>query len=96
MSLEMAFFVRLRHKQAEKMRPAVDQYMATTPRKLPPYAYLLSFAPRNPFDMLQRSHGLSVSPQICLNPYEHPVCRSDKMAKNGIFRQMAGDGGTVG
>ena len=29
MSLEMAFFVRLRHKQAKKMRPAVDQYMAT-------------------------------------------------------------------
>ena len=29
MSLEMAFFVRLRHTQAKKMRPAVDQYMAT-------------------------------------------------------------------
>ena len=25
----MAFFVRLRHKQAKKMRPVVDQYMAT-------------------------------------------------------------------
>ena len=24
----MAFFLRLRHKQAKKMRPAVDQYMA--------------------------------------------------------------------
>ena len=29
MSLEMAFFVRLRHKQAKKMRPVVDQYMAS-------------------------------------------------------------------
>ena len=29
MTLEMAFFVRLRHTQAKKMRPAVDQYMAT-------------------------------------------------------------------
>ena len=29
MSLEMAFFMRLRHKQAKKMRPAVDQYKAT-------------------------------------------------------------------
>ena len=25
---------------------------------------------------IQRSHGSSVSPQICLNPYEHRVCRS--------------------
>ena len=29
MSLETAFFVRLRHKQAKKGRPVVDQYMAT-------------------------------------------------------------------